>query len=46
MSKDTYIRVRLTTEEKKEIRDAADRNKTNMSDYILSLIRKETRERS
>lgn len=35
MSKDTYIRIRLTTEEKKQIKEMAKRSKTNMSEYIL-----------
>ena len=41
MPKDTYIRIRLTTEEKKEIRESAESDSTNMSDYILSLHNKE-----
>ena len=41
MSKDTYIRMRLTAEEKQEIREAAERDRTNMTDYILSLVHKE-----
>lgn len=41
MTKDTYIRIRLTAEEKQEIREAAESNRKNMSDYILSLHNKE-----
>ena len=41
MSKDTYIRMRLTAEEKQEIREAAECDRTNMTDYILSLVHKE-----
>ena len=41
MSKDTYIRIRLTAEEKQEIREAAKSDRTNMSDYLLSLVHKE-----
>ena len=41
MPKDTYIRIRLSAEEKQEIREAAEGNRTNMSDYILSLVHKE-----
>lgn len=37
MSKDTYIRVRCTSEVKKQIKEDAKRNKTNMSSYILNL---------
>ena len=36
MSKDNYIRIRLTTEQKEQIKEAAKRNKTNMSDYVLT----------
>lgn len=39
MSKDTYIRIRLTVEEKEEIKAAAKRNNTNMSDFILTATR-------
>ena len=39
MPKDTYIRIRLTAEQKRQIREAAERNKTNMSDFILTAIR-------
>ena len=39
MSKDTYIRIRLTAEEKEKIKAAAKRNKTNMSDLILTATR-------
>ena len=41
MPKDTYIRIRLTAEEKQEIREAAECDRTNMTDYILSLVHKE-----
>ena len=41
MPKDTYIRIRLTAEEKQEIRESAESDRTNMSDYILSLHNKE-----
>ena len=39
MSKDTYIRIRLTAEQKEQIKDAAKRNKTNMSDFVLTATR-------
>ena len=39
MSKDNYIRIRLTTEQKEQIKEAAKRNKTNMSDYVLTATR-------
>lgn len=39
MPKDTYIRIRLTAEQKDQIKEAAKRNKTNMSDFILTAIR-------
>lgn len=39
MSKDTYIRIRLTAEQKEQIKEEAKRNKTNMSDFILTAIR-------
>ena len=39
MPKDTYIRIRLTSEEKNKIKEAAKRNKTNMSDFVLTEIR-------
>ena len=39
MSKDTYIRIRLTFEEKRMIKEEAKRNKTNMSDFILTATR-------
>ena len=39
MSKDTYIRIRLTAEQKEQIKAEAKRNKTNMSDFILTAIR-------
>ena len=42
VSKDTYIRIRLTAEEKQEIREAAESERTNMSDYILSLHKEKT----
>jgi uncharacterized protein (DUF1778 family) len=38
VSKDTYIRIRLTTEQKEHIKEAANRNNTNMSDYVLTTI--------
>ena len=37
--KDTYIRIRLTAEEKEQIKAAAKRNKTNMSDFVLTATR-------
>ena len=40
MPKDTYIRIRLTAEEKKQIKTEAKRNKTNMSDFVLTATRK------
>lgn len=39
MSKDTYIRIRLTAEEKEQIKEAAKRSKTNMSDFVLTATR-------
>ena len=39
MSKDTYIRIRLTEEQKEQIKEAAKRNKTNMSDFVLTATR-------
>ena len=39
MSKDTYIRIRLTAEQKEQIKDAAKRNKTNMSEFMLTATR-------
>lgn len=39
MTKDTYIRIRLTVEEKEQIKEAAKRNKTNMSDFVLTATR-------
>ena len=36
MPKDTYIRIRLTAEQKQQIKEAAKRNKTNMSDFVLT----------
>ena len=39
MPKDTYIRIRLTAEQKEAIKAAAKRNKTNMSDFVLTATR-------
>ena len=39
MSKDTYIRIRLTAEQKDQIKEAAKRNNTNMSDFVLTATR-------
>ena len=39
MSKDTYIRIRLTAEQKRHIKEAAKRSKTNMSDFVLTATR-------
>ncbi len=39
MPKDTYIRIRLTAEEKEQIKEAAKRRKTNMSDFVLTATR-------
>lgn len=39
MPKDTYIRIRLTEEQKRQIKEAAKRSKTNMSDFILTATR-------
>ena len=39
MTKDTYIRIRLTAEQKEQIKAEAKRNKTNMSDFILTATR-------
>ena len=39
MPKDTYIRIRLTEEQKEQIKEAAKRNKTNMSDFVLTATR-------
>lgn len=39
MSKDTYIRIRLTAEQKEQIKAAAKRNKTNMSDFVMTATR-------
>lgn len=39
MTKDTYVRIRLTAEQKRQIREAAKRNNTNMSDFILTATR-------
>ena len=40
MSKDTYIRIRLTAEQKEQIKEAATRNKRHMSDFVLTATRK------
>ena len=37
--KDTYIRIRLTAEEKEQIKAEAKRRKTNMSDFVLTATR-------
>lgn len=39
MPKDTYIRIRLTADEKRQIKEAAKRRKTNMSDFVLTATR-------
>ena len=39
MPKDTYIRIRLTAEEKEQIKAEAKRRKTNMSDFVLTATR-------
>ena len=39
MPKDTYIRIRLTAEQKEQIKEAAKRKKTNMSDFVLTVTR-------
>lgn len=39
MIKDTYIRIRLSAEEKDRIKETAKRNKTNMSDFVLTATR-------
>ena len=39
MPKDTYIRIRLTAEQKKQIKEMAKRKKTNMSDFVLTATR-------
>ena len=39
MIKDTYIRIRLTAEQKDQIKEAAKRSKTNMSDFVLTATR-------
>lgn len=41
MSKDSYIRIRLTAEEKQEIKEAAESDRKSISDYILSLVHEE-----
>ena len=46
MSKDSYIRIRVTAEEKQEIKEAAESDRKNISDYILSLIHEEKNEMS
>lgn len=38
MVKDTYIRIRLTSEQKEQIKEAAQMQNRNMSDYVLSTI--------
>ena len=37
--KDTYIRIRLTAEQKEQIKEEAKRRKTNMSDFVLTATR-------
>lgn len=39
MPKETYIRIRLSAEEKDRIKEAAKRRKTNMSDFVLTATR-------
>ena len=39
MPKDTYIRIRLTAEQKEQIKESEKRNKTNMSDFVLTATR-------
>ena len=39
MPKDTYIRIRLTAEEKEQIKAEAKRRKTSMSDFVLTATR-------
>ena len=39
MPKDTYIRIRLTAEQKEQIKEAAKRRMTNMSDFVLTATR-------
>ena len=39
MPKDTYIRIRLTAEQKRQIKESAKRSKTNMSDFVLTATR-------
>ena len=39
MTKNTYIRIRLTAEQKEQIKKAAKRRKTNMSDFVLTATR-------
>ena len=39
MPKDTDIRTRLTAEQKEQIKEAAKRKKTNMSDFVLTATR-------
>lgn len=38
MVKDTYIRIRLTSEQKEQIKEASQLQNKNMSDYVLSTI--------
>ena len=38
MLKDTYIRIRLTKEQKEQIKEASLMQNRNMSDYVLSAI--------
>ena len=39
MTKNTYIRIRMTAEQKEQIKKAAKRRKTNMSDFVLTATR-------
>ena len=39
MPKDTYIRIRLTAEQKEQIKEEAKRRNTNMSDFVLTATR-------
>lgn len=39
MSKDTYIRIRLTAEEKDRIKEEAKQRKTNMSEFVMTATR-------
>ena len=36
MTKNTYIRIRLSSEEKRLIKEAAKQTKTNMSNFVLT----------